>query len=197
MVQVQQAKHWKNKDTSKIKDFKEIEYCSDWTYTTPYKGTVRYLSQATKHIKDVTSLELTANKDASNVLVLKETPDEKISFEMLGPENPIVHFGEVYLFECDLDDCGYVQSKVRFRVMNDCFYILLRFYLRVDGVLVRIFDTRVFHKYGSDHIHREFQHKENTWEELRKKKFDLSSEWMLNPLQSDMIFGTLEGRQVV
>ena len=67
---------------------------------------------------------------------------------MLSPENPILHFGEIFLFESDLEDCGYAMSKVRFRVMKDCFYVLLRYYLRVDGVSVRIFDTRIFHEYG-------------------------------------------------
>ena len=107
---------------------------------------------------------------------------------MLTPENPIVHFGEVYLFECDLEDCGYALSKVRFRVMADCFYILLRYYLRVDGVRVRIFDTRIFHEFGTDFIHREFQFRESTYDELRSQGFDLSSEWLLNPNQSDMVF---------
>ena len=79
-----------------------------------------------------------------------------IPFEKLGPENPIVHFSEIHLFECDLEDCGYAMSKVRFRVMGDCFYILLRYYLRTDGVNVRIFDTRIFHEFGTDFIHREF-----------------------------------------
>lgn len=155
------------------------------------------MSLAAKHIKDHTNLDLEFEKDASNVLTIKECADEKIPFEMLSPENPIVHFGEVYLFECDLDDCGYTMSKVRFRVMNDCLYVLLRYYLRVDGVRVRIYDTRVFHQYGTDFVHREFQHKENSWDQLRKKGFDLSSEWMLNPNQSDLIFGTLELKQIV
>lgn len=69
----------------------------------------------------------------------------------------------MYLFECDLDDCGYTVSNVRYRVMKDCFYVLLRYYLRVDGVRVRIYDTRIFHAFGDKHIHREFTHKESTW----------------------------------
>mmetsp|Transcript_1614 Transcript_1614/g.2852 ORF Transcript_1614/g.2852 Transcript_1614/m.2852 type:complete len:126 (-) Transcript_1614:23-400(-) len=113
---------------------------------------------------------------------------------MLQPENPIIHFGEVYLFESDLDDCGYSMSKVRFRVMNDCFYILLRYYLRVDGVCVRIFDTRIFHAFGEKFIHREFQYREAKYDELRQKQFDLSSEWLLSPNQSDIVFPHL--RQV-
>lgn len=143
-------------------------------------------------VKDLTSLTIDANeKGGVGHLSLEATPESSIPFHMLSPENPILHFGEVFLFECDLDDCGYTMSKVRFRVMKDCFYILLRFYLRVDGVLVRIFDTRIFHEFGTDFIHREFQHKESTWEELRVKQFNLTSEWMLDVNQSDVVFPEL------
>ena len=114
-----------------------------------------------------------------------------IPFDMLSPENPILHFGEVYLFESDLEDCGYMMSKVRFRVMADCWYILLRYYLRVDGVRVRSFDTRIFHAFGSDNIHREFQHRESSYEELQKSGFDFDPEWILSPNQSDMVFPKL------
>ena len=86
---------------------------------------------------------------------------------MLKPENPIIHFGEVYLFETDLDDCGYAMSKIRFRVMNDCWYILLRSYIRVDGVRVRILDTRIFHDFNTRVILREFTHREASFDELR------------------------------
>ena len=61
---------------------------------------------------------------------------------MLGPDNPIVHYGEVVLYEDELGDKGYSKVNVRFRVMNDCWFILLRSYTRVDHVLVRILDTR-------------------------------------------------------
>ena len=32
------------------------------------------------------------------------------------------------------------------RVMQGGFFLLLRFFLRVDGVLIRINDTRIYHK---------------------------------------------------
>lgn len=41
---------------SKVKDFKQIEIISDWTYSTPYKGTVKYLSKHAEDIKKETSL---------------------------------------------------------------------------------------------------------------------------------------------
>ena len=133
-------------------------------------------------IEEETSLKIDFTKDAkADGLSVEAVPEAQIKFEMLSPENPILHFGEVFLFESDLDDCGYTMSKVRFRVMKDCFYVLLRYYLRVDGVRVRIFDTRIFHEFGTDFIHREFQYRESTFDELRSRGFDLSSEWLLNP----------------
>jgi type 2A phosphatase activator TIP41 len=77
---------------------------------------------------------------------------EGIPFERLSPENPIKHFGQIYLYECDLEDCGYVMSQVRFRVMDDCFYIMLRMYFRCDGVCVRLLDTRIFHDFASGSV---------------------------------------------
>lgn len=65
--------------------------------------------------------------------------------------------------------------------MKDCFYALVRFYLRVDGVCVRILDTRIFHDFESDHFIREFWHKEATYEELASKGFNISSDWTMNP----------------
>lgn len=155
-IVVQQADHWKKKDTSKIKDYKEFEKTSDWTYSTPYKGTIRYLSDASKFIKEETNLDLPFLEDAAKDLSTDFPEESAIPFSMLSPENPILHFGELYLFECDLDDCGYTMNKIRFRVMKDCFYILLRYFLRVDGVRVRIYDTRIFHEFGTNNIHREF-----------------------------------------
>lgn len=43
-VEVRQAEHWKKKDTTKIKDFTKIEVVSDWTFSTPYKGTYSFAS---------------------------------------------------------------------------------------------------------------------------------------------------------
>jgi hypothetical protein len=44
-AKVEMAKHWKNKKTSGIKDFKQVTETSDWTYSTGYKGTVKSLSK--------------------------------------------------------------------------------------------------------------------------------------------------------
>lgn len=40
--------------------------------------------------------------------------------------------------------------------MKDCFFGLLRHYIRVDDVIIRIYDTRIYHEYKDDFILREF-----------------------------------------
>ena len=57
-----------------------------------------------------------------------------------------------------------MMAQARYRVMADCFYILLRYFLRVDGVKVRIIDTRIFHDYKTNEILREFTLKENDFD---------------------------------
>jgi type 2A phosphatase activator TIP41 len=71
--------------------------------------------------------------------------------------------------------------------MKDCFFGLLRSYLRVDNVIVRIIDTRIFHSFGDNYLLRDFQVKESTFENLNSKGFKFSSEWSLSQGQSDMV----------
>ncbi len=48
------------------------------------------------------------------------------------------------LFESDLDDNGVSQVTVKLRVMPRAWLVLLRFWLRVDGCMVRLRETRLF-----------------------------------------------------
>lgn len=52
------------------------------------------------------------------------------------------------------------------RVMQGGFFLLLRFFMRVDGVLIRINDTRIYHKAGSSYMLREYSSKERKMEEI-------------------------------
>jgi hypothetical protein len=51
-VEVKEAKVWKKKDVSKIKDFTKVEIISDWTFSSAYKGSVRFLTNHTERIKN-------------------------------------------------------------------------------------------------------------------------------------------------
>ena len=203
-IEVKDSNIWKKKDMSKVKDFKQIEVISDWTYSTPYKGTVLRLSTASKRVFLETSLQFPCIVASAGVALpkvpisIQELPSTtELPLHRLGRDNPILHWGEVYLYEDDLGDQGYCCCSIRYRVMGDCFYVLHRYYLRVDQVLVRIFDTRIFHSFDEGHILREFQYKESTYDELKAIGFNLSSDWSLSKAQADEVFPKLELKQKV
>jgi type 2A phosphatase activator TIP41 len=85
---------------------------------------------------------------------------------MLGPDNPIKAYGEVSLYEDEFADRGYSKANARFRVMDNCFFVLLRSYVRIDHVCCRIIDTRIFHDFSKDYLVRDCQQLECSYEEL-------------------------------
>lgn len=91
---------------SKVKDFKQIEIISDWTYSTTYKGSVKYLSNHTQRIRDETALLIHLTEDQKHKInhIMVKTTDDEIPLTKLGRDNPILHYGEVYLYEDDLGD---------------------------------------------------------------------------------------------
>lgn len=101
------------------------------------------------------------------------------------------------MYEDELGDKGYSAVNVRFRAMKDCFFVLLRSYTRVDHVLVRILDTRIYcdTEQAMDkplEIIRDFSFRESTYTELKDKGFLTNSEWGLSPHQSDEVYPYLE-----
>lgn len=132
------------------------------------------------------SLAFSAEAVAGSSLTVEVT-DSQIPYEKLGPTNPIKYSAMLYLFECDLEDCGYVMSQIRFRAMGDSWFLLLRFYLRVDGVCVRHFDTRLYHEFGTNYVLREFKHLEADFNELAEAGFRPSTEWILSATQADEV----------
>lgn len=50
--------------------------------------------------------------------------------------------------------------------MPTSFFILLRYFLRVDNVMVRVNDTRLFHDFNTDYVLREYTNRESGFREL-------------------------------
>ena len=59
---------------------------------------------------------------------------------------PILFFDEMTLYESELDDSGVMSVTIKVRVMPRCWFVLMRFWMRCDGVLVRLRETRFFSK---------------------------------------------------
>ncbi|VEN53842.1 unnamed protein product [Callosobruchus maculatus] len=113
----------------------------DWTFSSDYRGTV------------------------SDIAVVTPT-EERINIEKLKEKEKILFYQELMLYEDELHDNGISSCTIKIRVMPSSFFVLLRFFLRVDGVMVRINDTRLFHEFTKDYALREFTNKECGVKEL-------------------------------
>ena len=87
-------------------------------------------------------------------------------FKLMRKEE-ILFYHNLTLFEDELHDHGISLLSVKVRVMPSGFYVLLRFFLRVDNVLLRSNDTRFHYEKGNDYVLKEFTHREAKVEQLK------------------------------
>ncbi|KZT71494.1 TIP41-domain-containing protein [Daedalea quercina L-15889] len=105
----------------------------DWTYTTVYSG---HPFSSSPNTIDWTPADPENEKHA-------------IPLAELTRHDPILFYAEIPLYEDELHDNGSSHLLVRIRVMPTCVFILSRFTLRVDNVLFRAYDTRIYHSFSS------------------------------------------------
>jgi type 2A phosphatase activator TIP41 len=132
---------------------KRLEY--DWTFTTPYVGT--------------TSSSGVGGEGSRHRWV---TTTEQMNRALLTSRDPILLFDEIPLYESELEDNGISQLGVKIRVMPRCWYVLLRFFMRVDGVMVRLREARYFGSFDAvkrDNVTvlREIKYQEGSFSELK------------------------------
>ncbi|XP_077293315.1 TIP41-like protein [Arctopsyche grandis] len=122
-IQVACAEEWQESRSGTDQKIKPF----DWTFITDYKGTL------------IDGLELTSTL-------------EKINMELLKKREKILFYEDISLYEDELHDHGVASCSVKIRVMPSCWFVLLRYFLRVDDVLSQINDTRMFYELDSPHI---------------------------------------------
>ena len=86
---------------------------------------------------------------------------------LLDTSQPILYFDENQLYEDDMHDNGVVSFRIKTRVMPTCVFILSRLWLRVDGVVLRVKETRIMVEFGSLAVHRDVLWRECHWEKLK------------------------------
>jgi len=128
-----------------------IEKSFDWTYSTPYSGSIIKNGQ-----------NFTIEKGS----FVQETT-ETIDIEKLKRPDPILFFDDVFLFEDELADNGTSMLSIKIRIMNDSVFLLQRFFLRVDDVIIKSFDTRIYHEFGQQYLLREFMVKESNYDIIK------------------------------
>lgn len=119
----------------------------DWTYTTPYRGTL-IDSQGHEFIRD---------------------DKELLPIDLLSRPDRILYFEDMILFEDELADNGISIMQCKIRVMDERLLLLNRFFLRVDDVLFRVIDTRVYVEFKTNKIVREWKWLESSYQDVKSK----------------------------
>ena len=140
---------------------KDVVKPFDWTYSTDYRGTVTSQGPAQFQVTET---------------------NQHIDYGKLRQQERIHFFDEVILYEDELADNGAAVLSVKIRVMATGLFILMRFFLRVDGVLVRLNDTRIYHQAGSNSFLREYTSKEAQITELQVPSTVLTDPNKLNDI---------------
>ncbi|XP_071930927.1 TIP41-like protein isoform X1 [Coffea arabica] len=133
-VEVPAAAKWKFRS----KPSQQVILDYDYTFTTPYSG-----SETIE-----TNSEQRGASEESNGNLYWEDCEEQLDLVALASKEPILFYDEVILYEDELADNGVSLLTVKVRVMPSSWFLLLRFWLRVDGVLMRLRDTRIHCMFG-------------------------------------------------
>ncbi|CAK9181147.1 unnamed protein product [Ilex paraguariensis] len=165
-VEVPAAAEWKFRS----KPSQQVILDYDYTFTTPYCGS-QALEKNSEHGRGAIS------EDGSCSLHWEDCK-EQIDVVALASKEPILFYDEVVLYEDELADNGVSLLTVKVRVMPSCWFLLLRFWLRVDGVLMRLRETRmhcVFRDSAKPIILRESCWREATFQALSSKGYPSDS----------------------
>lgn len=146
MLRVAHSREWSaSRENSSAVGIREVVRPFDWTYSTAYLGD--------------------EGRGGEKGL---EGSGAEIPLELLKRRDPILFFDEVVLYESELDDNGISSLTVKLRVMEQRMLLLCRLFMRVDGVLVRVRDTRVYVDFARDEVIREYTAKETSFDEVKK-----------------------------
>jgi len=154
MLQVSYAKDWaRTREDCGTADVKEVVRPFDWSYSSTYAGSV----------------------EGGGEKRLGPT-GRQIPLELLKRRDPILFFDEVVLYESELDDNGISVFSVKVRVHEERMLLLARLFVRVDNVIVRVRDTRVYVEFGTGEVVREYMAKEDSFANAKKVSPGLSIE---------------------
>ncbi|XP_029166342.1 TIP41-like protein [Nylanderia fulva] len=140
-VQLACAEAWKESRSESSEYLEEKIKPFDWTFTTNYTGTM-------------SGFEV-------------EETNERIDMDKLRQRDKIMFYHDLTLFEDELHDNGIAVNSVKIRVMPSSFFILLRYFLRIDNVMLRINDTRIYHEFGKNYLLREYTSREAKVQDIR------------------------------
>lgn len=138
-----------------------------------------------------------------------EETDKKLDVYKLMQREKILFYHDLTLFEDELHDNGISSCSVKIvsmaaafkavfgftlwvfvslqRVMPSGFFVLLRYFLRVDNVMLKMNDTRLHYEIENDFILKEYTAREAKYDEL--KSVSVKQEMIQSPkVQGIMLY---------
>ena len=149
MLQVAVAEEWK-KERSHQEEVKQVVKPFDWSYSTDYKGT-------------------TDRGNSTGEWRESDQVKHPVRVDLLSRPDPILFFDAVDLYEDELADNGAAILNIKIRVMPERLLLLSRFFLRLDGVVIRIRDTRVYIEHASNTVIKQYTAKEEQYDVVQEK----------------------------
>lgn len=146
MLRVAYAREWSRSREKTSAGISEVVRPFDWSYSAAYRGDER-------------------RGEAGRGL---EVGGGEIPVELLKRRDPILFADEVVLYESELDDNGISVMTVKVRVMAQRMLLLCRLYMRLDGVVVRVRDTRVYVDFEKEVVIREYTAREDGFENVKR-----------------------------
>lgn len=121
----------------------------DWTYACQYDGELK------------AEAPLAGSGDTGTTEFKAVPTDEALPLERLRKRDPILFYMACPLYADELHDKGHVETSVKLRVMDWCFLLLVRCYLRLDRDRILIRDVRWFHEFGQSYLLKDVQVRES------------------------------------
>lgn len=142
-IKVAVADKWNaSRNSKEEEEKKKIQRPYDWTFSTDFRGKIE-------------------NTEA-------EITKERIDMTKLMRRDPILFFDQVILYEDELADNGIATLDVKVRVMPTGAFVLGRFFLRIEDVLFRSNETRVYLEFSKGYLLSEYLSREMPFEDVRK-----------------------------
>lgn len=152
MLRVAYAGEWSSSREKTSAGISEVVKPYDWSYSTTYKGTETVPSQ----------------EGQSSSPPRLQPSNAQIPLPLLQRRDPILFNDDVVLYESELDDNGISILSVKFRVMPQRMLLLSRHFMRLDNVLLRVRDTRVYVDFETETVIREYTAREESFETVRR-----------------------------
>ncbi|ORX50676.1 TIP41-domain-containing protein [Piromyces finnis] len=141
-IKVAVADKWNASRNKEEEEKKKIQRPYDWTFSTDIRGRI----------------------ENGEAVVTKE----QIDMRKLMRRDPILFFDQVILFEDELADNGIATLDAKIRVMPTGAFVLLRFFLRIENVLFRVNETRIYLEFDKGYMLSEYLSREQPFDDFKK-----------------------------